>query len=86
MDDHQSANARRLEAVGGALIAPEAELDAPGLAARLTALMDDPKKLAVRGRAAREIAMRDAASNIASHALGMAGAMRAHNGTWEVAR
>ena len=84
MDDHQSANAGRLKAVGAALVAPEGELDAPGLAARVTALMDNPGNLAKRGLAARGLAARDAANSIAEHALRISGARQDAEGGWEV--
>ncbi len=39
--DHQTTNARRLEAAGAAVVVAEGELTAAGLAARITALVED---------------------------------------------
>ena len=72
MDDHQTANARQLEAAGGAVCLAEAELDAAALAARVTALLSDPAGLAAMGRGGRGLAAADAADTIAGYALNLA--------------
>ena len=59
--DHQTANARRLAAAGGAVMVPDGELDSARLAAEVDALLDDPARLAAMAGAARQLARPDAA-------------------------
>lgn len=65
MDDHQTANARALAAAGGAILAPEAELTADGLARHIRTVLLNPGQAAHmaaqtkalgRPRAAQELA------------------------------
>ncbi len=63
--DHQTANARALERVGGAVIVPDADLDAASLVAAIESLLDEPERLADMGIAARTIARPDAADAVA---------------------
>ena len=72
MDDHQTANARQLEEVGGGVCLAEAELDAPTLALRIADLLSDMDRLATMGRDARSLAAADAADAIAGYALDLA--------------
>ena len=57
-EDHQTANARALADVGGALLVPEPELDADRLGREVDRLRADPEALAaaVGGRRARSAA------------------------------
>jgi UDP-N-acetylglucosamine--N-acetylmuramyl-(pentapeptide) pyrophosphoryl-undecaprenol N-acetylglucosamine transferase len=65
MDDHQTANARALDAAGGAWLMPERALTPEALAARLTALLDDVPTLARAAAAARAAGRPDAAARLA---------------------
>ena len=73
MDDHQSANARTCEATGGGICLAEAELSATVLSDHLSRLLDDAPRLAAMGKAARSLAMPDAAARIADYALRLSG-------------
>lgn len=64
-DDHQTANARALEAAGGGWLLPEPEFTPRGLAARLQALLSDPAQLSSRAANARAAAIDDAAERLA---------------------
>jgi len=52
-EDHQTVNARRFEASGAARVIAQSDLTAELLAGAVTALLDDPVKLADMGEAAR---------------------------------
>jgi UDP-N-acetylglucosamine--N-acetylmuramyl-(pentapeptide) pyrophosphoryl-undecaprenol N-acetylglucosamine transferase len=70
--DHQTKNARRLEAAGGAVVVPESELDrVPALVEEL--LGDAPRRERMR-RAMLEIARPDAAAEIAAELVALASA------------
>ena len=71
MDDHQTANARTFEATGGGICLAETELSATTLAGHLSRLLGDASQLGAMGRAARSLAMPDAAARIADYALMM---------------
>ena len=60
-DDHQTANARKLEAAGGAVLVGDAELDGARLVAEVDALLHDPGRLDSMAGAARSLARPDAA-------------------------
>ena len=64
-DDHQTANARFMVAAGGALLLPQAELDADRLAAMLMALLPDRQRILQMAEAARSLAKADAAEKVA---------------------
>jgi len=64
--DHQSANARRLEAAGAAVVVPDADLDVGRLAGTLDALLSDRVGLEAMGRAATTIARPHAAADVAA--------------------
>ena len=72
--DHQSANARYMEAAGAALVIPDGELTGPRLAQEVGTLLADPGRLAAMGRASSELARPDAAAVIAREVLTAAGA------------
>ncbi len=74
--DHQSANARWMEAGGAAIVIGDAELSPERLSAEATALLADPERLARMAAAARELARPDAAERIAGEVLAAAGAGR----------
>lgn len=73
MDDHQTANARQLESAGGGRCVAEAGLDAAGLAALITDMLADPKALSAMGTSGRSLAAPQAADDIATYALSLAG-------------
>ncbi len=64
-DDHQSANARAFQATGACLVIPHADFSGPRLAGQLSALFDDPGKLAAMARAAHSAGRPDAAARLA---------------------
>ena len=63
--DHQSANARAVEAAGGAVVVADGELDVDRLERELGALLDDPGRLAAMASAMRAAATLDAAERVA---------------------
>jgi UDP-N-acetylglucosamine--N-acetylmuramyl-(pentapeptide) pyrophosphoryl-undecaprenol N-acetylglucosamine transferase len=64
-EDHQTANARALVGVGGALLVPEPELDADRLIREVDRLRADPQALADMSSGARSAGRRGAAAAIA---------------------
>lgn len=70
-DDHQTANAVRLERAGAAVRIAESELTAHALAATLTTLLASPERLLAMQQAARRLARCDAAERIASALLSL---------------
>ena len=62
--DHQTANARRLAAVGGAVIVRDAELDAARLTASVDELLGDPDRLGSMAGAATTLSRPDAAGAV----------------------
>jgi UDP-N-acetylglucosamine--N-acetylmuramyl-(pentapeptide) pyrophosphoryl-undecaprenol N-acetylglucosamine transferase len=72
-DDHQSANAEGLTAVGAADLFIESEFEAGALAALLERRLADPHSLAVRAAAARAAAKPEAAKSLADLAERAAG-------------
>lgn len=71
-DDHQTANAEGLTAVGAADLFTEAEFNAGALAALLERRLADPHGLAVRAAAARAAAKPEAAKTLADLAEAVA--------------
>ena len=63
--DEQTANAKLVQAVGGAVVLPQSELTADGLVEVLTRLLADPSHLAAMGARARSLAVPDAAERLA---------------------
>jgi UDP-N-acetylglucosamine--N-acetylmuramyl-(pentapeptide) pyrophosphoryl-undecaprenol N-acetylglucosamine transferase len=74
--DHQTKNARSLEAAGAAEVLPEDALDAQ-LVATAGGLLDNPERRTRMARAARERARPDAADRIADDVLALAERRRA---------
>ncbi|HLJ22363.1 MAG TPA: glycosyltransferase, partial [Stellaceae bacterium] len=72
-DDHQTANARALEAAGAAWVMSETAFTADALAQRLTVLMNEPATLAKAARAAHGLGRPDAAERLADLVLATAG-------------
>jgi UDP-N-acetylglucosamine--N-acetylmuramyl-(pentapeptide) pyrophosphoryl-undecaprenol N-acetylglucosamine transferase len=66
LDDHQSANARALEAAGAAWLMPQPTFTADTLVARLEALIREPARLAHAAEAARRFARTDATGALAT--------------------
>ena len=64
-DDHQTANARALEAAGGAWVMPQPEFTAGALAGWLEGAAEEPETLAQVAAAARAAARPDAAERLA---------------------
>jgi UDP-N-acetylglucosamine--N-acetylmuramyl-(pentapeptide) pyrophosphoryl-undecaprenol N-acetylglucosamine transferase len=71
-DDHQTSNARVLSTVGGAWLLPEAELNAPELAAHLSKLMSAPELLHEAAQAAHGRAQPNATVLLADLVLALA--------------
>ena len=71
-DDHQRRNADVLVAAGAAETVEQKDLSGPMLAARITALLHDPARLAGMSAAARRMARPDAALVIADKAMELA--------------
>ncbi|MDG2427252.1 MAG: undecaprenyldiphospho-muramoylpentapeptide beta-N-acetylglucosaminyltransferase [Acidimicrobiales bacterium] len=63
-DDHQMANARQLEAVGGARLVPDEELDGDRLSMEMTLLLKDPATLFKMSENARSLGRPDAADRV----------------------
>jgi UDP-N-acetylglucosamine--N-acetylmuramyl-(pentapeptide) pyrophosphoryl-undecaprenol N-acetylglucosamine transferase len=67
--DHQTLNARHMQAAGAAVVVPDAELDGPRLAREVAALLGAPQRTATMAKAARSVARPDAADRIADGVL-----------------
>lgn len=74
IDDHQTANAEALDAVGGAIVMPQTGFTAETLAARLDGLLTDPEALADMATRARAAGHPDAAERLADLVAALAGA------------
>jgi undecaprenyldiphospho-muramoylpentapeptide beta-N-acetylglucosaminyltransferase len=73
-DDHQTGNARAMEAAGAAVLLPDAQCDGARLDAVAGALLADPDRLGSMARAARAVARPDAADRLADLVEEVAGA------------
>jgi UDP-N-acetylglucosamine--N-acetylmuramyl-(pentapeptide) pyrophosphoryl-undecaprenol N-acetylglucosamine transferase len=71
-DDHQTFNARDLEAKGAAIVLPEGDLTARRLANLIGGLLADPPRRARMAAAARSAARPDAARVVADRVLALA--------------
>jgi UDP-N-acetylglucosamine--N-acetylmuramyl-(pentapeptide) pyrophosphoryl-undecaprenol N-acetylglucosamine transferase len=65
IDDHQMANARALDSIGGGWLLPERLLSPAALAKILEAALTEPARLAQAATAARSLGKRDAADRLA---------------------
>jgi UDP-N-acetylglucosamine--N-acetylmuramyl-(pentapeptide) pyrophosphoryl-undecaprenol N-acetylglucosamine transferase len=70
-DDHQTANAASIDAEGGGWLVPQPEFKPETLAARLTALLDDPATLTTAAKKAKTLGHPDAAARLADMVLEM---------------
>jgi UDP-N-acetylglucosamine--N-acetylmuramyl-(pentapeptide) pyrophosphoryl-undecaprenol N-acetylglucosamine transferase len=70
-DDHQTANARELEAVGGAVVVPESEATAEALAARVLRFLARPEELDALERNVGRLQAEDPAGRIAALCLSL---------------
>jgi UDP-N-acetylglucosamine--N-acetylmuramyl-(pentapeptide) pyrophosphoryl-undecaprenol N-acetylglucosamine transferase len=70
--DHQRGNARWMAEAGGAVVVPDAELDALRLAAEVGALLGHRQRLERMSAAARAVSRPDAAERIADGILSLA--------------
>jgi len=70
-DDHQTWNARELQAVGGAVLLPEAEATPEALAARILGFLDRPDVLNDMELAVGRLQAEDPAGRIAALCLGL---------------
>ncbi len=64
-DDHQTGNARAMEAAGAAVLLPDAQCDGARLVAVAGELLADPDRLTMMSKAARSVARPDAAERLA---------------------
>jgi UDP-N-acetylglucosamine--N-acetylmuramyl-(pentapeptide) pyrophosphoryl-undecaprenol N-acetylglucosamine transferase len=64
-DDHQTGNARAMEAAGAAVLLPDAQCDGARLDAVAGELLADPDRLTMMSKAARSVARPDAADRLA---------------------
>ncbi len=69
VDDHQSANARHLVAAGAAMVVPESDLSAVGLAQLLRDLFADRMRLITMAERARSLARPDATRAVAEQCM-----------------
>jgi UDP-N-acetylglucosamine--N-acetylmuramyl-(pentapeptide) pyrophosphoryl-undecaprenol N-acetylglucosamine transferase len=69
-DDHQRTNAKALEDAGAARMIEEKDLTGETLARALTALVDEPSRIAAMAEAARRLGRPDAAARVADLVLG----------------
>jgi UDP-N-acetylglucosamine--N-acetylmuramyl-(pentapeptide) pyrophosphoryl-undecaprenol N-acetylglucosamine transferase len=70
-EDHQTGNARELEAVGGAVVVPEAEATAEVLAGRILRYLDHPEELDAMERNVARLQVEDPAGRIAALCLSL---------------
>ncbi len=73
-DNHQEANARELAEIGAAMCFREGEIGAVKLAGEIQSLLEDPQRLIDMGRNAKRLGRPNAASDIATTLIEMAGA------------
>jgi UDP-N-acetylglucosamine--N-acetylmuramyl-(pentapeptide) pyrophosphoryl-undecaprenol N-acetylglucosamine transferase len=69
--DHQTLNARHMEAAGAALVVPDDESDGPRLAREVGALLGAPQRLDEMSKAALAAARPDAAERIAGELIAL---------------
>jgi UDP-N-acetylglucosamine--N-acetylmuramyl-(pentapeptide) pyrophosphoryl-undecaprenol N-acetylglucosamine transferase len=74
--DEQTANARLVEAAGGAVVFPQVSLTPGGLVEAVTRLLADPEALGTMGARARSLAVPDAADRIVRLLFEVAGDSR----------
>ena len=75
-DDHQTANARAVARAGGGWLVAEGELDAPGLARRVAALLEDDVALERAAAGARALGRPDCVARLVALIRRIAGEAR----------
>jgi UDP-N-acetylglucosamine--N-acetylmuramyl-(pentapeptide) pyrophosphoryl-undecaprenol N-acetylglucosamine transferase len=70
--DHQTANARWMQAAGAAVLVPDSELTAARLGSEVGGLLGDPSRLAAMASASTALARPDAAQAVADEVLAAA--------------
>lgn len=85
MDDHQTLNARAIEAQGGAVCVPQLDFTPETLAARLKLLLAQPQQLARMAEKAHAGGHRDAAANLAILVAGLLAGGNGHHHTEKAA-
>ena len=75
-DDHQTANARAVARAGGGWLVAEGELDAPGLARRVAALLEDDAALERAAAGARALGRPDCVARLVALIRRLAGEAR----------
>jgi UDP-N-acetylglucosamine--N-acetylmuramyl-(pentapeptide) pyrophosphoryl-undecaprenol N-acetylglucosamine transferase len=65
IDDHQKANARALDTIGGGWLVPESSLSPAALAKILEEVLAEPARLEKAAAAAKSLGKRDAADRLA---------------------
>ena len=70
--DHQTANARHIEAAGAAVVVPDSEIDGSRLASEVAALLGAPERMRQMAGKARAVAKPGAAQWIARETLALA--------------
>jgi UDP-N-acetylglucosamine--N-acetylmuramyl-(pentapeptide) pyrophosphoryl-undecaprenol N-acetylglucosamine transferase len=71
IDDHQMANARALDSIGGGWLLPESQLSPTALAKILEAALTEPARLEQAAAAAKSLGKRDAADRLADIVVGL---------------
>lgn len=75
-DDHQRHNAETLQSAGAALVLADSELDGPALGSTVARLAEDVDRRRAMGKAAKALALPDAAARIADVAEELLGGRR----------
>lgn len=71
--DHQTKNARVMEAAGAAVLLPQSELTGPKLAQTITAILDNPERMRAMGAASATLRRTDAAESIVRECCALIG-------------
>jgi UDP-N-acetylglucosamine--N-acetylmuramyl-(pentapeptide) pyrophosphoryl-undecaprenol N-acetylglucosamine transferase len=79
-DDHQSANARALDAAGAAWVMSETDFTPEALARRIETVLAAPETLAAAAQAARRLGRPDAAQRLADLVIAAAGGSNGERG------
>ena len=73
-DDHQTANAKTIDNIGGGWLTPEHEMSAGSLGGKIATLVTDPARLNTAAINIRQLATSDSAKHLAETAIAMIGA------------
>lgn len=77
--DHQTKNAKVMEAAGAAVVLPQADLTGAALAKTITAILDDPERVRVMSAASVTLRRIDAAEMIVRECYALIGDHHDHN-------